>query len=117
MADNNQDIDLHLCRYCNKYIVRLNNSVYCACGEAYHPSCAERCRTSTQGTYRCCTSRGGIANISLNSISLINNNNNNSNMLPNQNQCLDDDIELVDGESGNDSGVDGDEAYCSFIHS
>ena len=61
MADNNIEIDLHTCRYCNKYIVRLNKVVYFSCGEAYHPSCADRSFTTKPGVYRCYTSRGGLA--------------------------------------------------------
>lgn len=65
MVDNiNNYIYLHICKYCNKNIVRLNNVVCCSCGEAYHASCAELCATSLPGEVyrcRCCTNIGGIA--------------------------------------------------------
>ena len=64
----NTDIDLHICRYCNKFIVRLNKVVYCSCGKAYHPSCANRCTTSLPSVLRCSTSRGGFANRTRNDV-------------------------------------------------
>lgn len=52
MADTTQ------CRYCNGSCVKQNAVICKVCNQFYHPSCANRCKSSREGVYRCCSARG-----------------------------------------------------------